>query len=108
MDRESYQTRVISALAKWQIRLLCKPQDVVIAISASGNSKNLVLAIEQARQIGCMTIALTAFDGGRLAKIVDCNIHVDTPIGDYGISEDIHAMICHAISELNRSDVNPT
>ena len=91
-----------------QILLLCQPQDVVMAISASGNSNNLILAIEQAKQIGCGTIALTAFDGGRLAKMVDCSIHVDTPIGDYGISEDIHAMICHCIAELNISSVNPT
>jgi D-sedoheptulose 7-phosphate isomerase len=89
-----------------QIRLMCEPEDVVFVISASGNSRNLVLAIEQAKKIGCQTIALTAFNGGRIAKMVDCNIHIDTPIGDYGISEDIHSMICHCIAELNRKSEN--
>ena len=86
-----------------QILLLCQPQDVVWAISASGNSKNLILAIEKARQIGCKTVAVTAFDGGQLARMVDCSIHVETTLGDYGIAEDIHSMICHAIAELNRT-----
>lgn len=81
-----------------QLRLLAKPNDVVVALSASGNSANLVRAFEFAATVPIVTVALTAFDGGQLRGLADHSIHVPTDLGDYGPAEDIHLMLNHAIS----------
>lgn len=70
--------------------------DVVIAISGSGNSKNVIHAIEYARSKGNRTVALTGRDGGELGRIVDLEINV--PEQHMGRIEDVHMMITHAIS----------
>lgn len=75
--------------------------DVVIAISASGNSKNIIRALEKANELGVHTIALTGFYGGIASAIANTNVHV--PVYNYGIVEDIHMMILHAISQRIRS-----
>jgi len=78
-----------------QLINLVKPNDVVIAISASGNSKNVVNAIEEARKYSATTIGFTGFDGGRLGQLVDIHIHVDSKIIEH--VEDIHLMLEHMI-----------
>ena len=71
--------------------------DVLIAISASGNSPNLVAAVEYARACGNHTIGFTGFDGGKLrARCADC-IHVPTERGEYGPVEAVHAFLLHLI-----------
>ncbi len=77
-----------------------EPGDLCIFISASGNSENLVKAVDAARQIGMKTLGLLGFDGGELLQILDNSIVVKTEIGKYGPVEDIHLAICHAISEI--------
>jgi D-sedoheptulose 7-phosphate isomerase len=72
--------------------------DLLIAISASGNSENLIRAIQVAKQLDLVTIALLGFDGGRLAGLVDVSAIVTTEIGKYGPVEDIHLSLCHEIS----------
>ena len=67
-----------------------------MAISGSGNSPNVINAVVYANSIGCTTIGLTGRDGGRLAPIVDLNIHV--PEQHMGRIEDVHMIICHMIS----------
>jgi D-sedoheptulose 7-phosphate isomerase len=67
----------------------------VIAISASGNSKNVVNAIEEAQKHNVMTIGFTGFDGGRLGQMVNINIHVKSEIIEH--VEDIHLMLEHII-----------
>ena len=76
-----------------QLECYSSPNDVVVAISASGNSPNLLEAINFAKKNGLITISLTGFDGGRLRKICHKNIHIDTDIGEYAPVEDIHMTI---------------
>lgn len=78
-----------------QLRILGKPGDVLIAISASGNSPNLVSAIEYAKGAGIKTFALTAFDGGKMKQIADDGIHVPTEPREYGPAEDAHLILNH-------------
>jgi D-sedoheptulose 7-phosphate isomerase len=70
--------------------------DVVIAISGSGNSKNVIRAIEFAKANGNRTVALTGRDGGELGRMVDLEINV--PEQHMGRIEDVHMMITHAVS----------
>jgi D-sedoheptulose 7-phosphate isomerase len=88
-----------------QIRLLCQEGDLVLAISASGNSVNLISAVKIAKELGCITVGMTGFDGGLLKKIVDISVHIQTAIGDYGPAEDLHMMFGHSITELIRQRV---
>jgi D-sedoheptulose 7-phosphate isomerase len=81
-----------------QLKTLLVPGDVVLAISASGNSPNVVKAVEYANRIGATTIGLTGFDGGRIRHIVREHIHIPTPKGDYGPVEDLHLVLNHLIS----------
>ena len=79
-----------------QLRNFARPGDLVMAISGSGNSPNVVRAIEYANSAGCQTLALTGFDGGRLARAARLNIHV--PVPHMGRVEDAHTVVCHMIS----------
>jgi D-sedoheptulose 7-phosphate isomerase len=72
--------------------------DVVIAISASGNSKNLVRAVELAKSRGAITIGILGFDGGILRSIVDINLLIASRLGEYEPVEDIHLMLAHVIA----------
>lgn len=78
-----------------QLRNFARTDDVVMAISGSGNSPNVVNAIEFAKSIGCRTIALTGRDGGKLGAAAELQIHVDAP--HMGRIEDAHLVICHMI-----------
>ena len=86
-----------------QLEILAEEKDLIIMISASGNSKNLIRASECARNLGLRQIALLGFDGGKLLKMVDKSIHVKTPIGSYGITEDLHLAINHILVECLKS-----
>lgn len=87
-----------------QLEVLMEPGDAVVAISASGNSPNVVRALEFARVQGNPTVALTGFEtGGKIAELADIVIHVKTHEGEYGPVEDVHMFIDHLIgSYLNR------
>ena len=78
-----------------QLANLVQPKDVVIAISASGNSQNVLNAIEEAQKHDAFTIGFTGFDGGRLGQMVNINIHVKSTIIEH--VEDIHLMLEHII-----------
>lgn len=80
-----------------QLRVLGRTGDVVIGISASGNSPNLVKAFEAAKELGIKTVALTAFDGGKMRAIADEGIHVPTGIKEYGPAEDAHMILDHLV-----------
>jgi D-sedoheptulose 7-phosphate isomerase len=86
-----------------QIRLLGRKGDIFLCFSASGNSMNLVNAVEEAKKMEITTISVTGFDGGTLRNISDFNIHIETAIGSYGIVEDIHSTISHMLTEIIRS-----
>jgi D-sedoheptulose 7-phosphate isomerase len=72
--------------------------DVVVAISASGNSPNVVRAVEWANANGATTVALTGFDGGRLRALATHAVHVPTAKGEYGPVEDMHMVVDHLVS----------
>lgn len=76
--------------------------DLLITISSSGNSLNLIEAVSTAKQRGTPTFAILGFDGGKLKSIVDHYILVESVIGEYGIVEDCHSIILHSIAERLR------
>lgn len=78
-----------------QMKNFAEPGDVVVAISGSGNSPNVVCAVEYGNSIGCTTIALTGRDGGRLGPLAQLNIQVPHP--HMGRIEDAHMVILHMI-----------
>jgi D-sedoheptulose 7-phosphate isomerase len=82
----------------YQLELLAKPQDIVLLISSSGNSPNIVLGATKARDLGCFVIGMTGFEGGVLKDISDISLHV--PYNNYGIVEDSHQAIMHALSQF--------
>jgi D-sedoheptulose 7-phosphate isomerase len=82
----------------WQLKNLMRPGDVVVAISASGNSPNAVKALEYAAQHGGIPVAFVGFDGGRLKELARYCVHVQTDKGEYGPVEDVHMVLDHLIS----------
>lgn len=91
-----------------QLRALMREGDVVVGISASGNSPNLLAGMRYANAHGATTVGLTGFDGGELAKLVQINIHVPTAKGEYGPVEDLHMVIDHLTTgyliQLNKQE----
>ena len=80
-----------------QLRSLVEPNDVIIAISGSGNSKNVIKAVRYAKKCGAKVIGLLGFKtGGKLAQMVDCAINVKSDF--YGPCEDIHLIINHMMT----------
>ena len=73
--------------------------DCIIAISSSGNSSNIVKAVELAQKHNVAVIGLSGFDGGALNQLADVKICVKTEKGKYSIVEGIHAMILHLITQ---------
>ncbi len=86
-----------------QLQNFANKGDVLVAISASGNSPNVIQTVEYAKQKGLKVIGLTGFDGGKLRELSDIKIHVQTKKGEYGPVEDVHMFVDHLIgSYLNR------
>jgi len=85
-----------------QLRNILNAGDVVVGISASGNSPNVLKAIEYANECGAITVGLTGFSGGRLREIARHYVHVDTPKGEYGPVEDIHMILDHLVTTYLR------
>ena len=81
-----------------QLKIHYRNGDKLVAISASGNSPNVVAASEWVKNRNGKVIGLIGFDGGKLKDICDIAIHVKTPEGEYGPVEDIHIIIDHLIS----------
>jgi D-sedoheptulose 7-phosphate isomerase len=88
-----------------QMANLINPGDIVIGISASGNSANVLRGMEEARRHDAVTIGFTGFDGGRLGAMVDLNIHVKSTIIEH--VEDIHLMLEHMIVKTIKDSNNP-
>ena len=79
-----------------QLKNFAKPGDIYMAISGSGNSPNVIRAMEFANQAGCRTLALTGRDGGKLGAKAQLNIQV--PVPHMGRIEDAHMIVCHMIA----------
>jgi len=84
-----------------QLQNSLDPGDVVIGITGSGNSRNVVKALEYAKTHGASTIALVGFDGGEAKKVVDLALHV--PSGNYQFIEDLHMVVVHLITLVLKS-----
>jgi D-sedoheptulose 7-phosphate isomerase len=81
-----------------QLRNLLQPEDLVIAISSSGNSANIVQAVEYANTKGAITIGIVGFGGGELSKSAHHSILIPTDKGDYGYHEDVSLILNHIVS----------
>lgn len=81
-----------------QLQTYYNEGDVVIGISGSGNSENVIRAIEWANNNNGITIALTGFDGGKLLKMAKYSVFV--PIDDMQITEDIHMILDHCMMKI--------
>jgi D-sedoheptulose 7-phosphate isomerase len=79
-----------------QLKNFAEPGDVLIAISGSGNSPNILRAVEYANQHGCQTIAFSGRDGGKLGPLAQINIQAANP--HMGRIEDAHMIVAHMIS----------
>ena len=78
-----------------QLRTFAKPGDVLICISGSGNSPNIIKAVNWANDNGLDTVGITGFDGGKLIKISKHSVHV--PMNDMCTTESVHSIIFHYI-----------
>jgi D-sedoheptulose 7-phosphate isomerase len=81
-----------------QLKNLLQPRDLVIAISSSGNSPNVVKAIEFARERGAETWGIVGFDGGALMREAQSSIYIPSKKGQYGYMEDVVSILGHIIS----------
>lgn len=80
-----------------QMKGLLSADDLVIAISCSGDSPNILKAVKYAKELGCRIVGVTGFEGGQLKIDSDVNFHVDAPKGEYGLVEDVHMVLDHIV-----------
>ena len=80
-----------------------RPGDVVLAISGSGNSRNVINAVEYAKEQGAKVIGLTGFGGGKLKELSDVSMHV--PVNSMQITEDIHMVFDHLMMSIFYRDL---
>ncbi|MBI1198464.1 MAG: SIS domain-containing protein [Phenylobacterium sp.] len=92
----------------FQLESLAKPGDLLVAISSSGQSPNIVKALTWAKDNGLRTLAMTGFSGGASAEIADVSLHVAGE--NYGVVEDIHQSLMHLLAQYtrHRSLTNPS
>lgn len=81
-----------------QLITYANPGDVALAISGSGNSPNVLIAVEAARQIGMVTVGLTGFEGGKLKELVETCVVV--PSDNIACVEDVHMVIDHILTTV--------
>lgn len=84
----------------YQINAMAEANDLLITVSSSGNSENIIRALVKANEINMRTIALSGFDGGR-SKCSD--IHINVPATNYGVVEDSHHFLLHMIVQFLRT-----
>lgn len=90
----------------YQLQAQASAGDVLIAISSSGRSPNIVRALTWAHDHSLATIVLTGFDGGGARDVADVAVHVDS--ANYGVIEDLHQAIMHALAQyLRQSRMTP-
>lgn len=81
----------------FQLSVLADPQDILLVLSGSGNSKNIINVLEEAKRKKITSFGIFGFDGGAAASITDHPIHF--PISDMQISEDLQMIVLHKISQ---------
>jgi D-sedoheptulose 7-phosphate isomerase len=80
-----------------QLEIFMQPGDVVVGLSVSGNSPNVINACQYAKDNGATVIACTGFSGGKIGSLADIHFHIPTPVGEYGPVEDIYQILDHLI-----------
>lgn len=90
----------VEDMFSFQLESLATAGDVLIAISSSGSSPNIVKALHWAKANGMGTIAMTGFGGGDAAKIADVSLHI--AVDNYGVVEDIHQSLMHILAQYLR------
>ena len=83
---------------RFQLQGKLKQGDIVMAISGSGNSKNVLNAVEYAKEQGCKVIGLTGYNGGKLKELSDISLHA--PVQSMQITEDIHMIFDHLMMSV--------
>lgn len=81
-----------------QLKTFFQKGDIVLGISGSGNSKNVIKAIDYANQNGGITIGLTGYNGGKLKEIANYGVHI--PVDDMQITEDLHMVLDHCMMKI--------
>jgi D-sedoheptulose 7-phosphate isomerase len=82
----------------YQLRTCLDPGDVVYVMSVSGNSENIVRAVDYAKEVGATSVAICGFDGGRLKGRADVTLHIDSTKDEYGPVEDIFGILDHIVT----------
>lgn len=85
-----------------QVEALCRPGDVAIGISTSGNSENVIRGLRTAKAAGAVTVAFTGEGGGRLAGQVDCSIFIPSTVT--ARIQEMHLMLGHVLCALLEQD----
>jgi D-sedoheptulose 7-phosphate isomerase len=85
---------------RWPLEAFARPGDVAVAISASGNSPNVVAACRWAQARGLVLVCLTGFSGGQIGEMAD--IHIHFPCDNYGVIEDLHMAVGHIAAQSLR------
>ncbi|MFY0599616.1 MAG: SIS domain-containing protein [Cyclobacteriaceae bacterium] len=81
-----------------QLKNFAQEGDLVIGLSGSGNSENVVKGLEEAKKKQAVTVALCGYSGGRIKDLADMAIHI--PVNDMEITEDLHLMVFHMIKQV--------
>lgn len=84
--------------ASKQIEWLANKKSIVVLVSSSGKSPNVIEAALKAKRLGCLLIGFTGFKGGELRLLADVSIHIESD--DYGIVEDYHSQVMHEVVRL--------
>ncbi|MCK5778919.1 MAG: SIS domain-containing protein [Rhodospirillales bacterium] len=84
----------------YQLRTMAHPGDVLVTVSSSGDSENVVRAAKWAAGNNVGVISFTGFSGGRTAELADVHLHVDAD--NYGVIEDVHQSIMHVLAQFLR------
>ncbi|WP_242869870.1 SIS domain-containing protein [Desulfitobacterium hafniense] len=82
----------------FQLEGVLREGDLIIGISGSGNSMNVIKAVEYAKSMGVKVIGITGYNGGRLKELAD--YHMDTGVDDMQITEDIHMIFDHMMMRV--------
>jgi phosphoheptose isomerase len=90
----------------YQLKNAARPGDVLITISSSGDSENIVRALDWAGENGMTSIALSGFSGGRSAQMADISLHVAAE--NYGVVEDVHQSLIHILAQYVRMSELPS
>ncbi|OGN67997.1 MAG: hypothetical protein A3K57_03220 [Caulobacterales bacterium RIFOXYA1_FULL_67_7] len=90
----------VEQMFSFQLESLASSGDVLVAISSSGASPNIISALKTAREMGMKTIAMTGFSGGAASELADVSLYVKAE--NYGIVEDTHQSLMHILAQYMR------